>query len=289
MFGILTNKFVSETYAAFRTLGYLPKEGPFSQDDFIKAAVSTLCRADELSDAICAVNAIQFCLKKWDDIEQIPIKKSDVWAGLSFDGGPSISLVSEEEALGTYYITNAITKKWKELYLVSASLDNDIYQIERSGSEFFIDGYSLKYKALSENKLNIFSPQGQKLCQVVLSESNGIFLKKNNTDLGIIELNNGATCVAHRAYAESVPPRGKIDDDEIVAIIDWDIVGKKSELGVAKLDVYEEVTEEQMYLLWCLAASTFLLYRRFVESEKAATGAAIGMTFVMFSALKKKR
>lgn len=57
-----------------------------------------------------------------------------------------------------------------------------------------------------------------------------------------------------------------IDTEKMLADIEWDILEKKSKLGVAKLNVYKSDTELEILLLF--AASTFLVFQHYLQTEK---------------------
>jgi len=69
MFGIITNKFIYKTHQAFDELGY-HEHTSLSFDEFIKAAIKTICLANDLVDAINAVRMVQFIDKNWSKVEK---------------------------------------------------------------------------------------------------------------------------------------------------------------------------------------------------------------------------
>lgn len=107
---MITRGFIAKVHDAFDELNYHEKRC-LNFDKFEKAAVRTLTHCKDLSDAIDAVRMYQFCLKKWTKIEKMFDRKLSIFNEYDYEGNSLISVVSDDDALGTYFITNGINKK----------------------------------------------------------------------------------------------------------------------------------------------------------------------------------
>jgi len=269
MFGIITDKFIIKIHQVFDELGYHEKK-KLSYEEFEKCAVNTLCHAKDLIDGINAVRMFQYCLKKWDLIESIFAKKLHIWNQIPFVGEALISTVSDEEAAGTYFITNGITKKFKNLFITSVAFENELYSFDVKGGKFIInDNYYLKFPVMSDVKMKLFDKHDNLLCNIVLSDKLGIFLEKNKTKFELITSEDGFIDVVSAKYASTIGRDLRYATDEIIADINWDILEKGSELGAAQLRCYKEVSENDLFILFAFATATFLIFRRVMEARRA--------------------
>lgn len=109
---MITRKFIKKVHDVFDELNYHEiKE--LNIDKFISVAIRTLTHCKNLEDAKYTVLMCQFCDKKWKKIERMFYRKLQVFNEYGFEGNSLISLVSDDESFGTYYITNGMTKKYK--------------------------------------------------------------------------------------------------------------------------------------------------------------------------------
>jgi len=192
------------------------------------------------------------------------------WNQIPFEGEALISTIMEDESYGSYYITNGLTKKYKDLYITSSSLDYGIYEFQVKHGKFYVsEDYYLKYSSMSTCKMKLFDKNNSLICNIVLSESLGIFLEKNNTNFDILLAEDDSINIVSKSYASKFKEGGKIDADEIIADIEWDILEKTSNLGVAKLNIYEDTSDNEFDILIAFAASTFLLFRSYINGNNA--------------------
>lgn len=303
---MISRKFIEKIHDAFDELNYREKEHP-DYEKFERAAVRTLTHCKELSDAIDAVCMIRFCIKKWKKIEKMFRRKLQLFNEYDYEGNSLISVVSDEEAQGTYYITNGIFGNAKKIVFAintpndlpdnshydsisdfghsnektatanenedDINSDNSLFAFgsRNGGFTVFDDGNCyIKYAKMSSVKMKLFDNNKNCLCNIVLSSNLGIFLENNSTQYEIVEYDN---CVGiyERSYTDSLDDEDEIDTEKCLADIEWDILDTKKYLGVAKLNVYSPNQDMEMFLLF--AASTFLTFQRFKQAQKNSAAA----------------
>lgn len=268
MFGIITDNFITKVHQAFDELEYC-QESDVDYDDFCSKAVYTMCHAKDLEDAINAARMYQFCVQNWEKIEKIFSLHLDRWNAIPFEGPSLISTVSDEEAAGTYFFTNGLTKDYKKLFMSSVAFDSELYELECRHGKFYIGDLYLKYSAMSSVKMKLFDKNDNLLCNIVLSEKLGIFLEKNNTNVEVILDDNDTITIIPKDYYETIKNTSTYVTDKIIGEIFWDILGKDSSLGVAELVLYGNVNDETFNIMQALAASTFLLFRSYMAGKNS--------------------
>lgn len=175
---MITRNFIEKVHDAFDELNYHETK-ELNLEEFENCAIDTLEHCKELADAQDAVRMFQFCLKKWSKIERIFNKKLDIFNEYTYEGSSLISLVSDEESFGTYYVTNGINKNLKEIIIASHSFDDEILEIEYKDGRFsFEEDYYLKYSKMTSTKMKLFDSDDKCLCNIVLSDKYGIFFGK---------------------------------------------------------------------------------------------------------------
>ena len=272
---MITRKFIEKVHGAFDELNYHETK-TLDFKKFETAAVDTLTRCKEITDATTAVRMYHFCLKKWKKIEKLFAKKLDAFNENDYEGRALISTVSEENAIGTYYITNGITNKVNEILIASKSFDDmpskssdeSLCAVNyKKGSFFVFDNgdYHLKHSNLSSTVMKLFDKSNNCLCNIVLSSDLGIFLENNTTQYSIVLYDN-ILGVFDRDYIESLKS-DRVNMKKCLAEIEWDIVEKNSDCGVAKLSLY---APEDLEMLLFFAMSTFLLYQRYRQAKRNA-------------------
>ncbi len=211
---MISRNFIKKVHDAFDELNY-HKTRQLNLDDFEQAALKTLVHCKDLSDAIDAVRMYQFCLKQWTKIEKIFNKKLSIFNEYDFEGNSLLSLVSDDDALGTYYITNGINRNVKEIFVASHSFDEEMFALNFGNGRFTVcnDGnYYLKYSKMSSVKMKLFDNRNNCLCNIVLSEDLGIFLENNLTPYDLIVYEDFVG-IYDRNYIESLADADIIDTD----------------------------------------------------------------------------
>lgn len=272
---MVTRGFIEKIRAYFDELGIDGQEG-ISFDDFEKTAIKTLNRAKDLSDAKMVIFCYQYCEKHWHNIEIMFDKHLDKWQEYTFEGASNVNVVDDEDAQGVYVITNALEKNPKMVFITSTSYDDELYAFSHKNGKFgFEDGnYYLKYAKTNAGKMKLFDKNDRVLCNIVLSDTNDIFLENNYTNFELVIQNlsddedapNTFVGVFNRLYIESLDDDDYIDSNYMIADIEWDLVDARKELGVARLTIYKAVDDIEPLLHF--AASTFLLFKAFNDWER---------------------
>ena len=279
---MITRGFIEKVHLIFDELNY-HEMSSLNFASFEKSAINTLTHSKELSDAIETVLMYQFCLKKWNKIEKLFRRKLDLFNEYDYEGNSLISTISDDDSLGTYFITNGINRKIKEVFVASYSFDNEMFALgfKNGGFSVFDDGnYYIKYSKMSSTKMKLFNNRKDCLCTIVLSENCDIFLENNLTPYEII-LNDNFIGIYERKYIDSLNDPNEINPEKLVADIEWDILEKKSDLGLAKMNLYSSDQDLEMLLLF--ATSTFLIFQKFMSSQKEYNGFRAGMMTGMFA------
>lgn len=264
----MTRKFIEKVHNTFNVLNYQPTS-KLDFDEFQKAANRQLTHSKDLFDAKKVVCAYQFALKKWNAIEKIFNKKLSEFNQYNQDKKASIPTVSDDEAVGKFFVTNGITKKLKEIYVTSFNLDDELccFDYKHGKYSFFDDNiYYLKFSQLSSNKMRLFGVENNPICDIVLTDDYSILLDKNKSQYVLSPI-DGYICVYEKEYADSISCTDKFDLDKRIADIQQDVLNENTELGVAELTIYPDDQDVEMLILF--AASTFLLYHNYLESQMA--------------------
>ena len=267
---MITRGFIEKVHDAFDELNYHETKR-LNFDNFEQSAVRTLTHCKELADAINAVRMYQFCLKKWSKIEKMFNRKLQAFNEYNYEGNSLISVVSDDEAFGTYYITNGINKKVREIFVAGHSFDEEIFALGFGNGRFTVyeDGkYYIKYSKMDSAKMKLFNHKKDCLCNIVLSEDLGIFLENNSTPYDLVVYEDFVG-IYDRRYIDSLADTDIIDTNNLLADIEWDILEKKSDLGVAKLNIY--VPDQDLEMLLLFATSTFLVFQKYMQAQKTQT------------------
>ena len=274
MFGIITRGFIEKVHDAFDELEYHVNED-LSFDDFYEKANYALNHAKDLIDAINVVRMIHFCFDEWDKIEKIFTSHLNKWNEYSWEGSSMISYCNDDEAAGVYCITNGISKNYKDIHYGSIAFENEIYMFDHKYGEIRVckdSSYYLKYSKMSSTKMKLFDGNDDCIANIVLSDKMEIFLERNKTPYEIV-LQDGYIEIFSKEYIDSLADTDIIEREHVLADIEWDILEKDSEQGVARLIIYEDFEDIDVPILF--AASTFLLYKSYMTALKATTTAMV--------------
>lgn len=269
---MITRKFIEKVHDAFDELNYHETK-ELDSSKFVQSFAKTLTHCKELSDAISAVRLCQFCLKKWKRIEKIFERKLDVFNSFVYEGNSLISVVPDDAALGTYYITNGLNDTINDVFVASHSFDTKIFAFGCRNGKYtvFDDGkYYISYSKKSSDKMKLFEKSDKLLCNIVLSENLGIFLENeifenSATPYELVAYDNFIG-IYDRTYIKSLASDDIIDTANLLAAIEWDILKENSYLGMARLVVFAPDQDLEMLLLF--AASTFLAYQHYTHEQK---------------------
>ena len=280
----MTQDYLIKVHEAFDELGFRPKNSYFTMSQVQEAAINTLNHTKELEDGINAARMFQFIVKDFDKIKKKINSNLLFWQNLSYQDNELISLVSDEEAQGTFFVTNSFDSNYKEVSICGVYFDNEVIGVRYSFGKFTIKAdssddvnYYLRYSKLSSTKMVLLNKNDEKLCVLVLSKDLDVFLENNKTDFDIVLYESGMGIYKKR-YIESL--HGKdADVEKCLAFIEWDILEKKSELGLARLEIWDEDADLEMFLYFAMA--TFLLFKSYISASRAASLAVINSTWAI--------
>lgn len=279
---MITRRFIEKIRYYFDELGIDAKNG-ISFDEFEDKSIKTLNRCKELADARIVIDFYCFCLKKWNKIEKIFTKHIDKWQEYNFEGQTTIETVDDESAEGVYCLTNALTKS-KEVFLTSKSFDDELYSFKYKNGKFMMedDGdYYLKYSKMNPDVMKLFDKYNNPLCNIVLSKTYDVFLEKNNTEYELVvqKKDDGNTFIGvfEKSYINSLGDNDFIEFKNMVADIEWDLLNRKSDLGVTRVTIYREMEDISQILYF--ATSTFLLYKSFNDAKNIFAMSVINTAF----------
>jgi len=268
---MITRKFIENIRNGFDELGIVAKNG-ISFEEFEKCFIKTLNRCKSLEDAKIAISIFTYCKSKWGKIEKLFSKHLEKWQEYDYEASSNLETMEDEEAEGVYYLTNAF-EKYIEIFLTSKSYDDELYYFKYKKGKYIIeedDDYYLKYSKLSPSVMKLFNAENQFLCNIILSTTFDILLEKNSTpyELVVQKQEDGNTFIAvfKKSYIDSLQDSDMIDFKNMVADIEWDVIKPKSDVGVARITLYEDVDDFNLILYF--AASTFLLFKSYKDFEK---------------------
>ena len=274
---MITKGFMKDVLYCFDELGYQIYSNP-KQEDFEKKAEWTIVHTAELCDAIHAVKLYRYCLDKWEKIEKMFLSKAELISDFEYEGRTNINIVSDEDACGTYFITNGINKNsLKDIFVASISFEDseeDNHDLcfnmahKKSGYAIFEDGsYYIQKAKMSSTKMKLFNSNNQCISNIVLSEDYDVFLENNSSPYEII-LYEDFIGIYRKDYLQQLNSRRDADTTQLVASIEWDLLDKNEKAGVAKVELYQD---EDIEIILLFAASTFLLFNQYLKSEKRKT------------------
>ena len=264
---MITRKFIETIKIYFDELNYRETE-KLDCEKFETAFFKTLSCAKDIEDAMETIRMYQYCIKKWGKIERMFKNKIDIFNEYDYEGNSIISVVDEEDAYGTYYVTNAINKNIKEVYAVSQSIDGLFFTFDYKKHSFYVylDGdYYVKYSKSSDT-MKLLDKNKRCLCNIVLNENNQIFLENNYTNFELV-IYDDIIGIYDKKYINSLRNEDIIDTNYLLADIEWIPYDKKFKYGITKLNIYSEVNDE---ILLLFSASTFLLFNHcmMIETKK---------------------
>jgi len=274
---MITKGFVETILYYFDELGYRIHCDP-NQEEFEKAAEWTLIHAAELSDAILVVKMYRYCLDKWEKIEKMFCTKTDYLSSYEYEGRTNINVVSDDDACGVYFITNGINKNsLEDIFIASNSFEGDdqdnkglffSMSRKRNGYAIFEDGaYYIQKAKMSSTKMKLFDTNNSCIANIVLSEDYDVFLENNHSPYEII-LYEDFIGIYRKDYLQQLNSQRDADVNQLIASIEWDLLDKNEKAGVAKVSLYED---EDIEMILLFAASTFLLFKQYLNSENRKT------------------
>ena len=111
-----------EAHTYFKEFGYRPKSNDINFDEFLECAIKTIVRTKTFDDVHEAIRMYYFIYTQFDKICNKAKKYDYYWESLDYKGSKTINLVKKEEARGSYYVTNALTEDYNNVYVLSTTV-----------------------------------------------------------------------------------------------------------------------------------------------------------------------
>ena len=254
----------------FDEIDYCPTSDNFDCDKFFDSVVYTINHSKELEDALYIAREYTYYLKKEDKFLKKLRKYSEAWDSIEYHGREEVAVVEDNEAIGVYYITNLYGKDYKEVYLSSQSLGDDVYYFQYKGGYFSFgddSDYYLRYARMSSVKMVLTDKNKKNIATVVLSEDLGIFLDNNKTEYELAIYEAGIAFF-DKDYYYSLCGEEPDLEKHCKAFLQWDIVDDKSECGMSRLEFYDENADLSLMIM--LAASCFLVFRSYIKGTNGS-------------------
>ena len=277
---MITKSFMKKVCIAFSILDYQVKN-KVNLNEFEKTADKRLSRCKELADAKEVVTQSRFCYKHWEKIEKIfsNPKTLNYFQRLECDDGDGIYQLNDEEASGTYWITNGLTGSLKDIAIASVAFDDETFFVNTKTKKYkiFEDGeFYISNSSWSSGKMKLFDKYNNHVCDIVTTKSHNIFLKNNKSNYYIPKCFVD-TLIFERKYVETLKSEEDVETNKVFASVEWDLIKSGKYYSVAKLQIYETIDEENdLELFLFFAISTFLTYINKSKDEEAA------MAYIIF-------
>ena len=273
-----------EAHTYFKEFGYRPKSNDINFDEFLECAIKTIVRTKTFDDVHEAIRMYYFIYTQFDKICNKAKKYDYYWESLDYKGSKTINLVKKEEARGSYYVTNALTEDYNNVYVLSQSFDDDLLFHLCYKDKLFslVDDepeYYLRHSKLSSKEMVLLDEYKNKICVIKLTKDLNIELKDNLTDYDVIQ-DEGGVAIFKKDYLYSLASYDDIDWYKASAYIYWDCIEKDNYHGIARLDFYEEDADLELFIL--LAASTFLSFNKYIKGQRTMMLAPLLMGPAMF-------
>lgn len=266
-----TMNLLIKAHDAFDELGYRPITPVISFDNLFKASLNTLNHTKDFQDGINVADLIQFLFKNFDKVCSKVKKNEYFWKTLAYNGRKLVSVVSDDEAIGTFFITNSIESKYKNVFVSTLNPENVnepcLFDVSYRKRKFSIGDedaqYYLSYSFISSKEMNLFDKNKKKICKIVIDDNFDVTLRSNFTNYETITYEGGIG-IYEKKYIRSIHGK-EPDTKEISAFIEWDILNKKSKFGLSRLELYKNEGDLELFIL--LAMSCFLLYKSYVDNQ----------------------
>ena len=184
---------------------------------------------------------------------------------MQFQGNDILELLKEDEAEGTVVITNALNRNEFDISVFGAET---AYSVKKeNGIMHFVDDddweYYISTSMMTPHKLNLFTREGKKLFQITCNDDLDIYLVNNETSLEVLINEENDTLV--------IADTSRKDDEQEIAYIYADIVGKGNKYGACQIDLLTEIDGSLWELCLLIAMCTFLIYNRKIKSDRNNT------------------
>lgn len=260
---MITRQFIEDIHGIFDELNY-QETNNLDFDDFMSNALDTLDRCETIEDAKTVLSMIDFCLERWNGIEQLFKNALDKYNEYVFEGTTTISLIGEEESCGIYYVTNFLDES-NDIQVFGASLDYEPIYISCRNDCFSLDEseqYRLSFAQRASDMMKIFDKDGNCICNIVYD---GECFSSTNNSSSLEILDNGeAIFLIDREYLNGLGEDEEIDSEKIFAKINWDIIDEKRKKGISQIALY---IDKDFELILLFSVVPFLLFRKYINNQ----------------------
>jgi len=255
---------IEKLHIALDEIGYRKKKN-LVFDEFLCETKKTLTRCngtDGMAEIFDWFNTVS---KNWDlliELSQGRHKYSSYFNSIGFRGNEILELLGEQDAEGTTVITNALSKDPQEVAVFSSE---DSYIAQKVDGVFrFVDDddweYYLKATILKPFKFSFYTRAGEKLFQMTCDDDLDIYLVNNATSYDIQFAEDSDTLI--------IVDHSRSKDDQELAYIYSDIVGKGKKYGACQIDAITEMDGSQWELCLLIAMCTFFIYNKKLKSDE---------------------
>ncbi len=276
-----TAKLLMMIHIFFDEIGYQPSSEDLDFQDVIRHIINTVNHAKTLDDALLIFNLYHYYLKKCNKFINKYCKYPEFWDEIPYEGRNEVDVVSDEEAIGTYYITNALSKDPDNLYISGFSFNNGFYALDYINGFYSIDEnpkYYLRKSRMSSDKLVLTNSNKKVIATIAIDDDTNVYLENNKSRYELIAYESGVGFY-ESDYIYSLDNEEPDFKNQCKAYVFWDAIDDKGNFGLSRLDVYDENADFDLLIM--LAASCFLVFKRHLAAEESRSIARA----IMFGAI----
>ena len=259
-----TKELLNNARIYFDELGYHfhVNEEEINYEKFVNCFYDTLNHTETFKDAIEAIKMFKYLDNKFDKIVDVIYKYPEYFDSLEYGQNEILSLVNDDEAIGTYNVSNAIFEKWSDVFVLGQPIDEP-FALVYEDSKFSVYNdeptYFLRYSRVSKEKMVLVDKYDNKLAIIKLNKNLDIEINNNYTNYEVVNV-DGVTFIYRKGEKEK-------SEDNYDAVMYWDILDKNSKVGLTRFTIYEEEADDELITLF--AASCLLLYRGVYDASRS--------------------
>lgn len=256
-----TKDYLIKIHNIFDELGYIFEDKDLSFNDFFNFGIKKLNRSYEFEESIEIIKLMKVIIKDFSKIKDLIKNNFDFWKNIPFKNK---KIQFDEEFLSSFYLTNAFYN-YKNICITNFLFqDEKTYEVIPSYGRYSFrknNNYSLKFSLLSKNKMYILDKYDNKLCSISLDKKLNICLKDNKTNFILIPCESGLA-IYDKNYINQLNGK-KLDEDNMLGFILWDLIEENSRCCLARLDIYNINSDIELFLL--LTMSSIILYNSYIN------------------------
>ena len=254
----------------FDEIDYQPTSENLDGEEIMNHLIDTLNHAKGLEDALFILRFFKEYIKKENKFLKKFFKYPEFWDEIEYEGRKETNVVSEEEAIGVYHITNALSKDNEILYICSRVFEYGCCDFDYFDGFYSIGEepkYYMRKSRMSSDELVLTNDDRKVIATIAIDDDLNVYLKNNKTRYELVAYEQGVGFF-ESSYIYSLRSKEEPDlEKECKAFVQWDIVDKKGNSGLSRLESYDDNADVD--LLMILAASCFLVFKRHLSAEKS--------------------